>query len=163
MKNRIVLALAALILCAGLTFTTGCTFIKSNVTPAVVQQGVATGVIYAVQKYPTAVPYLQAAAPIICMTANGTNFDPAQIVAAIEKSDAGPLKTPEAVLILNGALTLYIGIWDSYGADAVNRSPDLKLYLQATCNGMNAGLAGAPMLARPGVSATAPEWPLIKF
>ncbi len=116
-----------------------------------------TLVQYGVQKEPSAIPGVRAAGAVICSAADGTNLSPAQVVADIG-SISPSLNTPTAILIENSALTLYIGVWDSYGADAVNRSPELKLYLQATCAGINAGLGTTAL------TATAPKnaWPMVK-
>jgi len=152
MKNTLALIpLLALLL-------TGCKTSSPLISPTLVQQGVATGVSYSVARYTNAVPYLRAADTIICSAANSTNIAPAQIVAAIEA--AGLTKTPESVLILNSALLLYIGVWQSYGNDAVNNVPTLKLYLQATCNGIQQGLVGVV-----GATRGVPDknWPVVKF
>lgn len=136
---------------------TGCQTSTPTISPALVQQGVTTLVQYGIQKEPAAKPGVQAAALLICSAADGTNLSPTQVVADIGKIDPS-MNTPTAVLIENSALTLYVGIWESYGADAVNRSPQLKLYLQATCAGMNAGLgttAAAKLVTNP--------WPIIRY
>jgi hypothetical protein len=135
---------------------TGCKSTIPTITPALVQQGVTTLVQYGVQKEPAAKPGVQAAALVICSAANGTNLSPSQVVADIGKINPS-LNTPTAVLIENSALTLYVGVWESYGADAVNRSPQLKLYLQATCVGMNAGLGNTA-----AIRSTENPWPLIR-
>ncbi len=151
MKN-----LFSLIPLLALALVAGCkTGSNQIISPALVQAGVATGVSYGVVKYPTAIPYLRAADSIICSAANGTNIAPSEIVAAIEA--AGLTKTPESVLILNGALTLYIGVWQSYGADAVNNVPTIKLYLQATCNGITDGLGGARSVRNEA------KWPVVHY
>lgn len=144
-----------------LTFAVGCSSIK--ISPSTVQQGVATGVSYSVIKYPQVVPYLRAADDLICSAANGTNISPAQVIAAIERApSAAVLKTPEGVLILNAALTLYVGVWESYGVNAVNNAPTLQLYLKATCSGIAEGLPSASgNLTARRVSETG--WPLVKF
>lgn len=150
---------------------TGCASSPVKITPALVQQGVATGVAYSTAKYPQAVPYLKAADLVICSASEGTNLAPSEVVAAIESSDAAALKTPEAVLILNTALTLYTGVWDAYGADALNNQPDLKLYLQATCAGISDGLPPislptpiTPMMAKRIVDSRGnPNWPHVKM
>ena len=149
-----------------MVFMTGC---KSAPTigPLVVRQGVATGVGYSVLKYPTAVPYISAASVVVCSAANEANLDPALLIAAIESSNATSVKTPEGVLILNSAFTLYTGIWESYGVNTVSNSPTLKLYLQATCDGLNDGLAFVvpPMSPLPAASVNKNKinWPLVKF
>lgn len=139
-----------------LALVAGCSSV-GKITPALVQQGAATAVSYGVEKYPTAIPYIKVAGAVICSAANGTNISPAEVVAAVEASNAGALKTPESVLILNGALLLYTGLWESYGADAVTEHEKLQLYLQATCNGIHDGL---PDAAR-GRAPEPRNWPLI--
>lgn len=139
----------------------GCTGPRA-ISPAIVQQGVAMSVGYSALKYPTAVPYLRAATPVICSAANSSNLAPAQVIAAVESSGASSVKTPEGVLILNTALLLYIGVWQSYGEDALNNSPQLRLYLQATCDGMTAGLP-QPAGAAKALQAPAKSWPLVAF
>ncbi len=148
------------IVATSLLALTGCTSI--NISPSVVQQGVATGVKYSVSKYPTSRPYLTAATPVICSVANSTNLVPSEVITAIENSDANKLKTPEGVLILNSALTLYISIWNSYGSNAVNNATALQPYLKATCNGLNDGLHTVTF-ASPSTLKNKVVWPLVKF
>lgn len=156
MKNKLKQFLILAPLCLALV---GCSSV-GKLTPALVQQGVATGVSYGVVKYPTAIPYLKVAGAVICSAANGTNLAPAEVIAAVEASNAGALKTPEAVLILNGALTLYVGIWESYGADALSEHAKLQLYLQATCSGIHDGL---PEGSRRRVIDPRLNWPLVAW
>lgn len=158
---KYILLVAALYVAANLV--TGCSSVTNQITPAVVQQGVATGVSYAVAKYPTAIPYLEAAAPIICSAANGTNLNPAQVVAAIESSPAAALKTPEAVLILNGALTLYIAVWDSYGSNALASSTAIQPYLAATCAGIDEALPASTNAPAMKVAPLVYIWPVVSF
>lgn len=157
MKRKLTLLLAVALLASGL-FTTGCTS-TNRISPATVHQGVAAGVAYSSAKYTNAVPYLRMAVPVICAAANGTNLAPAEVVKAIEGANIS-LKTPEAVLILNAALMFYTGIWDSYGEDALNKAPELRPYLEATCSGITAGLPSIIGLMR---AAPDGKWPLVKF
>lgn len=151
-------------LLGALLLSSGCAG-QFQVSPAVVQQGVASGVSYSSAKFPTAVPYLLAAGDVICSEANGTNLAPADVIAAIESSNASQFKTPEAVLILNSALTLYIGIWDSYGSNALANATTLQPYLKATCDGINQGLPpqGGKLMLHKGQQAPSPNWPMIKL
>lgn len=156
-------------LLGALLFSSGCAG-QFQVSPAVVQQGVASTVSYSSSKFPTSVPYLLAAGDVICSEANETNLAPADVIAAIESSNATQFKTPEAVLILNSALTLYIGIWDSYGSNAIANATALQPYLKATCNGINQGLppqGGKLLLGRSKIEknrlAPSPNWPMIKL
>lgn len=130
-------------------------------SPLVVQQGVAAGVAYSAVKYPTAVPYLKAATPVVCAASEGNALSPEEVVAAIENTPlVTQLKTPEGVLILNGALVLYTGVWEGYGKDAVANSDSLREYLKATCLGMEQGLSFSTLSARNQPTVT---WPKVKF
>lgn len=150
-----------LILTALVAFAVGCKNTSPTLGPSLVQQGVATGVSYSVIKYTNAVPYLKVGAQIVCASAAGTNISPAAIIASLEQSSlANSLKTPEGVLIFNSAMLLYTGIWESYGSNAVANVAQLQPYLQATCNGMNQGLAYTTLSARNAPAAT---WPKAKF
>jgi len=138
---------------------TGCSTMV--LTPGSVKQGVATGVSYSVVKYPDAVPYLKAAEPVICSAAHGTNLAPAQVVAALQNSNADQLKTPEGVMILNTALALYVGLWEKYGTKAVTKSDKLRSYLEATCGGIHDGLIAAQPPPAPSPPAPAANFPLV--
>jgi hypothetical protein len=156
--------LFSLALAASVLLGEGCSSVGNYITPAVVQEGVAAGVQAGVQYYPQSLPYLEAAAPIICTAANGTNFDPAVIVADLQSApQLQSLATPEGTLILNGALALYIGIWDSYGESSVTNNAQLQAYLQATCNGFNEGLANTNPIVLLKRGAVKPHpWPLVR-
>jgi len=124
---------------------TGC----KNITPAtqriIETQAVATGVELGVLKAPTARPYLEAVTPIVCAEAAGTNPSPAMIVAAIEASGAANLKTPEAVIIVNGALGIYAAVVSQFGTN----SATMQNYAGGLCDGLTQGLAfSTPTAAR---------------
>lgn len=152
MKSKLLTLVASL----ALALTTGCKTVK--ISPALVRTGVATGVSYALVKYPQVVPELRIAREVICSTANGTNLSPANVVAEVNKISA---LSPETVLIINGSLVLYTGIWESYGVEAVNNAPVLKTYLQATCNGITDALPEARARFVPPLQL--PAWPLVRF
>lgn len=139
--------------------TTGGT--KPNIGPPMVRLGVSSGATYSLLKYPQALPAVKASAAIICSQANGTNLAPAAVVEAV---NAYTEQTPESVLIVNSALSLYTLVWNSYGASAVANTPTLQLYLSATCDGLNDALAAQPAA---GVVRNAPPqnptWPQVKF
>lgn len=160
--KKIMLIIAALALAVSLT--TGCSTISNLITPTIIQDGVSAGVQAGVQYYPECRPYLEAAAPIICTAANGTNFDPAVIVADLQSApQLQSLATPEGTMILNGALTLYIGIWDSFGESAVTNNAQLQADLQATCNGFNSGLGNTnPIVLMKRNAAKLEPWPLVR-
>jgi hypothetical protein len=156
MKRTSLILTAALAFAA---FVTGCTGPNSQISTALVQQGVFTFASYAVAKNPTIKPYLAAATPVICSAATGTNgLSPEAVVAAIEASPiASQLKTPEAMLALNGVMMLYIGIWDSYGT-SVNLTT-MQPYLLATCNGLTAALPANPVSSKASKKI---NWPLVR-
>ena len=136
--KRILASIA--IIAAVSTFATGCK--TPAMTQAIVQTTVATGVAFGIQKSPQAIPYLKAATPIVCSAASGTNISPAEVISAIESANIDGLKTPEAVIIMNGALSLYVVLYEEYGIDAIKNQAQLKAYLQGTCNGLELGLTG---------------------
>lgn len=137
---------------------------KSPIGPGVVRLGVSSGASYSLLKYPQAAPAVKASADIICAQAGGTNLAPASIYAAV---DAYSQKTPESVLIVNSALSLYTLLWNGYGASAVNNLPQLKLYLEATCGGLTDAVGTIPTpTAAPAMLRAAPvnkDWPHISF
>lgn len=133
----------------------------SKIGPPMVRLGVSTGASYSLLKYPEAMPAVKASADIICSQAAGTDLAPASVVEAVNTYTQ---QTPESTLIVNSALSLYTLVWNGYGAEAVKSSPELQLYLQATCDGLNDALLAQPV---PGVVRSAllqnPAWPLVKF
>lgn len=130
---------------------------NSNLAPSLVRIGVSTGVAYGTVQYPKSVPGVRIAGEVICSAANGTNLSPTSVIEAIRA--ASPNISPETTLIVNGALVLYIGVWNSYGQNAMGNLPDLKLYLKATCDGINDGLLTPVTKSSP----TAPTaWPLLR-
>lgn len=131
---------SVMIIAAIAASTTGCK--TPAMTQAVVQTTVATGVAFGIQKSPQAIPYLKAATPIVCSAASGTNISPTEVISAIEAANIDGLKTPEAVIIMNGALSLYVVLYEEYGVDALKNQAQLKAYLQGTCNGLELGLTG---------------------
>ena len=135
-----------------------------GIAPGVLRLGVSSGAAYSLLKYPQAAPAVRASAEIICSEANGTNLAPAAIYAAV---NAYGQQTPESTLIVNSALGLYTLVWNGYGAEAVNNSPNLKLYLSATCDGLHDALGGVPITpASPMTLRSAPvnkNWPHVNF
>lgn len=158
--KKVLSLLVLAVLAAGLTGC-GTTSSDANLGPPMVRLSVSSGAVYSLLKYPEAVPAVRASAAIICSQAAGTNLAPAEVVAAI---DAHAEKTPESVLIVNAALSVYTLVWNSYGASAVAHTPILRVYLEATCSGLIDALTVVP--ASDGLlSATAqnPAWPQVKF
>lgn len=154
MKNKLPRSawFALLLLC-------GCSATKPLMSPALLQQGVSSAVAFGTAKYPTALPFVRAAEPIICSASEGTNLSPAVVVAAIQQANV--LQTPESVFIVNSALLLYEGVYNAFGADAVNNSAQLKEYLHATCLGIGQGIVAiraGPMALPPRPSG----WPQVQ-
>lgn len=141
-----------------LSLLTGCTAVSPIISPQLTRSGVAVGISYGVSQYPKSVPAVRVATEVICSAAASTNISPASLIAAIQSS--GAELTPQTTLIIHTALLLYTGVWNAYGENAVNNIPTLKLYLNATCDGMKDGLAPLP----PGVTAspTSTQWPVLR-
>lgn len=156
--KRFLIPVSLLVLIA----VTGCSSVKSTLTPAVLQSGVSAGVRFSLAKYPSATPAVRVATEVICSAANGTNISPAVIVAAIESSSYESLKTPEAVFITQGIVTLYSAAWNSFASDAVAQSEALP-YLQAVCNGGREGLAGFSTAASRAVAPRQLNWSQLRF
>lgn len=128
-------------------FVTGCGTTGKTLAPAVVRIAVQTGTTYGIMKDTNTVPYLKAAAPVICSAAGSSTLDPQQVVMALESSNAAQLKTPEAVIIINGALALYQAVYDSYGTNV--QASVVQPYLQAVCDGLNGALGTGTRNAPP--------------
>lgn len=156
MKSLSIIVVAAAGLCLA-----GCSTTGTNVGPPMVRLGVSTGASYSLLKYPEAVPAVRASADIICSQVGGTNLAPASVVAAV---NAYSEQTPESVLIVNAAMSLYTMVWNSYGAGSVSNTPELKLYLGAVCDGLNDALASQPVAGMVrNASPQNPAWPQVKF
>lgn len=141
----------------------GCSTTRPLLTPAMMQEGVRTAVTYGLDKYPNATVYVRAAEPIICSASEGTNLAPAQIVSELQEADV--LRTPEALLIVNSALLLYEGVYNAYGADAVNNSAVLQPYLHAVCLGIGQGQPQAlrhPRATEMNSPRSKGQWPLVR-
>lgn len=160
MKTKILSLFVLLALAVSLV---GC---KSPIAPAVLRLGVGAGASYSLLKYPEAVPAVKASAAIICAQANSTNLSPEAVYAAV---DAYAEKTPESVLIVNSALSMYTLIWNGYGQTAVANNPQFKLYLEATCGGLTDAVATIPVSPSPAtltlLRAAPPnkDWPHVSF
>lgn len=162
MKSKILSLFALVALAVSLV---GCK--SSAIAPSVLRLGVGAGASYSLLKYPEAAPAVKASAAIICSQASNTNLSPEAVYAAV---DAYKEKTPESVLIVNSALSLYTLIWNGYGATAVTNNPQFKLYLEATCGGLTDAVATIPIVpssntlsilrAAPPVSK---QWPQVSF
>ena len=159
MNKRILSVIALAVLAFGVV---GCKNTGgTSIGPPLLRLGVSSGASYSLLKYPQAAPAVKASASIICAQANGTNLSQAEVVAAV---NAYQDQTPESVLIVNSAIGLYTLVWNGYGESAVSNSPTLKLYLGATCDGLNDAIAWLP---QPGM-ARAPRphdkgWPHVNF
>lgn len=149
MKIKFSILIATIAAAFTAVLMTGCTSTNPGVTPALVQIAVQTGVAFGVERAPQAIPELRIADNVICAAAAGTNVEPSSIVLNLELAGVVSTNSPEAVIIVNGALALYDTIFAGYGSNWVANTPQLQTYLQAICAGMNAGLPqGAPTLMR---------------
>lgn len=128
---------------------TGCST-PNTVGPAVVQIAVQTGAAYGMQQDTNTIPYIRAATPVICNAAGSGTLDPAAVVAALQSSNADALKTPAAIIIINGALALYEAVYAQYGTNI--QASVVQPYLQAVCSGLTAAL---PTATKPTLKA---EW-----
>lgn len=129
---------------------TGCATANKPLTKALYVTSVSTGVSFGADRYPTAVPYLRVAAPLLCAAAEGTNLAPAEVVELLQNSPAAnAVATVQGKLILNGALSLYIALAESYGG-GVTENETLREYLMWTCEAVNLGL---PPLTPPAAIA----------
>ena len=155
--KKVLSVLSLAVLATGLV---GCGSTGSRIGPPMVRVGVSTVTGYALAKHPQAMPVVRASADVICAQAASTNLSPVNVVAAVH---AYTEQTPESVLIVNGALSLYTLVWNSYGTDAVNNLPTLQQYLQATCDGLNEALTAYPKSALISRN-TLPNstWPLVR-
>lgn len=161
MKHLIpVLAVVALL-------SAGC---KSPVGPLVTQTAVFVGLTAELANNPETLPAVKAGADIVCAIANGTNANPAALVAALDA--AGPW-TPLERAALDGIVVTAIEI-------AVNQNTNSSAtpYFKAACNGMGLAIATAPagsptvrnapppmaMLraSRPKTVTVDPKWPRMK-
>ena len=146
MKNQLVVAGLALVLAVSVV---GCGTTK-QLGPAAVQVAVQAGAAIGMNKEPAAIPYVEAATPVICSAAGSGVFDPAQVVSALENSPANFLKTPTGVIVINGALALYQAVYNSYGTNI--QASVVEPYLLAVCNGLTGALSTLPT---PTPAATA--------
>jgi hypothetical protein len=162
-------------LAALLAIIVGCATTGASVlAPSIVKIAVHFGASLGIQKDPAALPYLEAATPIICSMSGSGPVDPAAIVAALESSGASALKTPAAVLIINGALDIYEAVYDHYGSNV--QASVVAPYLVAVCQGLTEALPASkasPVTAEQNAKArealaalTYPDgrraWPKVK-
>lgn len=138
--------LTAVVLVASALAFTGCQT-GPKLSPALVSVAVSTGVSLGVDKYPQTIPFIRAATPVVCAAANSTNIEPAQVVAALESSGVIDKTNTTARLILNGALAVYITVFDNFGENWVNSKPELQSYLKAVCDGLTTGVPPAGLMA----------------
>lgn len=134
---------------------TGCK--NPALTQAVVRTTVGSTVGYSLIKKPELVPYVRLSTDVICATAHSTNISPAAIVKNLELIDPS-VKTPEGILLVNGALSLYRGVWESYGSNAVNNATALRPFLMGTCEGLTDAVSLSTVVssARTGATKAAP-------
>lgn len=144
-QNRI--WITAALLTAGiiaLATMAGCSTTPQPMTRAAVTGAVSLGVQIGTERYPESVPYIRAATPVVCSAADGTNIQPAEIVAALQ-----PVVTNDhAKMIINGAVVIYDVIFESYGTNWIEHQAYLKDILGGVCDGLTQGLPTPQMAAK---------------
>jgi hypothetical protein len=127
-------------------FVAGCTTQNPTGTRAIVTIIVRDGATFGISRSPAAVPYLKAAAPVVCAVANSTNLTPESLVAALDGIPVA--KSPEAGLIIDGVVAVYDGYFEQYADNWVKNQATLQSVLLGCCDGLNQALAPPPMAAR---------------
>lgn len=126
---------------SALLVLTGCKTAPRPLTNLAVTTGATLATQWGSAQYPTAVPFIRVADVVICDTAANTNLSPDALVAALANSpEASVVKTPEGVMIVNGIVAVYTGLWDGFGSNQVANSAALRAYLNDLCIGIKAGL-----------------------
>lgn len=127
----------------------GCSTTTQPITHAALRAAVTLGEQYALQVHPEATPYLQAATPVVCAVANGTNANPQTVVDAL----SGVVTNAEAKIIINGSLALL-----NVAVASITNAPDVALYVKDLCVGMENGLPPTgPNMRRAGKLTNAPH------
>lgn len=103
-------------------------------TPAIVRATVSAGVSFGLAEDPSIKPYLQAATPVICDAAGQGKVNPADVVAALQQSDANQFKSPTAVAIINSAIAVYEVVYAYYGTNV--QTSVVQPYLEGVCLGL---------------------------
>jgi hypothetical protein len=148
-----------LILSAAL-FLVGCSTV-GKFAPALTEAAVQNLASYELGKNPDAIPYLQAATPIICNLAGQGVLEPAKVVAALDNSSIAALKTPTAALIINGVLTIYETVYNTYSTNI--ETSVVQPYLLAVCDGLEAALPNPTPTVRKYKEAVLPgKWVFVK-
>ena len=133
----------ALIACA---LATGCATQNKPLTAAVVRATVSTGALFGIEQDPSVVPYLRAAAPVICDAAGQGKLNPADVVASLQSTGVDQLKTPAGVAIINSSLAIYEAVYSAYGTNV--QASVVQPYLEGVCLGLNDAL---PQMTASGV------------
>lgn len=140
----------------------GCSSTR-QLPPSFYALGTSTAISLAVRNSPQTTAYLRSVQPIVCSLATGVEITPAQIALAVEQF--APSGSPEATVIANSVMMLYIVAYNSVGTNALMARP----YAQAIfCDGFAAGLGmSTPMSKTKGLPAVPtykpnPVWPLLR-
>ena len=115
---------------------------RIGISPIVTEVAVSTVVGYGLRNSPNAATYVSAIAPILCSLADGQPMTVEEVVAALRRSHANVLKTPEGVLVVNGVLIAYTVALDSLGTNRTTA----PLHLAAACRGIHLGLEIQPQI-----------------
>ncbi len=112
----------------------GCKTTSSPVSHAAFTAAVTLGTQYGIETHPEALPYIRAATPVVCAVANGTNFSPAAVVAALDRSG---LTNASAKLIINGSLAILNVVVIAVGP---TNQTEIAAYGKDLCNGLTAAI-----------------------
>ena len=128
-----------LILALSITFLSGCGTTGQNVIPfPLVTSVVASGVSDAILIDPSSKPLLDIAGGVICEQSKGTNVNAADLVSKLESAGVLSASNKVAVAVVNNALFIYDGVFQTYGL-SVSNTPVLQGYLGAICSGFQQG------------------------
>jgi len=105
-------------------------------THAAFTAAVTLGEQLALEQKPEAIPYVRAAARVVCAAADGTNVSPASIVDALQ---AAGVTNQTAKIVINGSLAIFNVVVSGLGTN----ESEIRLYGQDLCSGLTAGLPDA--------------------
>jgi len=106
---------------------------QSPMSHVLFQQSVTLAEQYALYTHPDAIPEVRSAAGVVCSVANGTNANPAAIVAALS---AAHITNANTILIVNGGLAILNTVVAAVGPN----TNEIALYSKDLCIGMQNGL-----------------------
>lgn len=156
MKKKMLLVMAAVL---GLVLAPGCSTlnpetgerefdpVKTEKVQAVLKNAIADAVLFAAQKDPNALPYLEASALVVCSLADAEgSLDSIALRTALDAASVNELKTVEAQMALNAVVGLYeAALADKWRAD-VDANAYANAILDTLCEGLTLGVGQAKEL-----------------